>query len=713
MSRAHSKPLPILIAACALAPAAEAYVGPGAGFALVGSLLAVLSALLAGALAMLLWPLRALLRAIRRRRSQRRARVKRVVVLGLDGLDPTLCEQWMAEGALPNFSALAAEGTFNRLRTTYPAISPVAWSSFMTGVDPTRHNVFDFLNRDLRTYQPRLSSSEIGAPTRTVRVGDWVIPLGRPLLRGLRKSRAFWTILGEHGVLCNILRVPLTFPPEKFAGMLLSAMCVPDLRGSQGSFTYYTTSRDEVAGGSTAPETTGGERHLVAPDADGVIHTEILGPANPLRSGAAPMSVPFTVKLLPAERACLLEIGGQRLRLVEREYSPWVRLVFKAGFGVRVYGIARFYMTHIESHFGLYVTPINIDPEHPALPISWPAYYSVYLAKLLGEFSTLGLAEDTWALNEEVIDEDAFLQQTLDHHQERERMFENALDTTRSGVVACVFDGTDRLQHMFFRYLDADHPANRGKDIARYRDTIRDMYVRVDELVGRVRKRMGADEMLMVISDHGFQSFRRGVNLNTWLKENGLLFLKEGVDSGDWFDGIDWTRTKAYAFGLSGIYINQRGRESQGIVAAGEESEALKRQLIEQLSGLVDSDTGSTAINTVFDRDRINSGGPYRDNGADLVVGYNAGYRASWDSAVGKVSDRVFKDNTKAWSGDHCIDPRLVPGVLFCNWRVEAADPGIMDLAPTLLDLFGVAQPAYMNGVRLEVNNEPLAASPS
>lgn len=292
-------------------------------------------------------------------------------------------------------------------------------------------------------------------------------------------------------------------------------------------------------------------------------------------------------------------------------------------------------------------------------------------------------------------------------------MFENALDTTRSGVVACVFDGTDRLQHMFFRYLDADHPANRGKDIARYRDTIRDMYVRVDELVGRVRKRMGADEMLMVISDHGFQSFRRGVNLNTWLKENGLLFLKEGVDSGDWFDGIDWTRTKAYAFGLSGIYINQRGRESQGIVAAGEESEALKRQLIEQLSGLVDSDTGSTAINTVFDRDRINSGGPYRDNGADLVVGYNAGYRASWDSAVGKVSDRVFKDNTKAWSGDHCIDPRLVPGVLFCNWRVEATDPGIMDLAPTLLDLFGVAQPAYMNGVRLEVNNEPLAASPS
>ena len=703
--------LMVAVLTAAVAPAAEAYIGPGAGFALVGSLLAVLSALLAGALAMLLWPLRALVRAIRRRRSTRRARVKRVIVLGLDGLDPTLCERWMAAGVLPEFTALAQEGSFSRLRTTYPAISPVAWSSFMTGVDPTRHNVFDFLNRDLRTYQPRLSSSEIGAPTRTVRVGDWVIPLGRPLLRGLRKSRAFWSILGEHGVLCNILRVPLTFPPERFAGMLLAAMCVPDLRGSQGSFTYYTSSPDEVASGSTTPETTGGERHLVVPDADGVIHAELLGPPNPLRSGSAPMAVPFTVKLLRAERACLLEIGGRRLRLAEREYSPWVRIIFKAGFGVRVYGIARFYMTHIESHFGLYVTPINIDPEHPALPISWPAYYSVYLAKLLGEFATLGLAEDTWALNEEVIDEGAFLQQTLDHHQERERMFENALDTTRSGVVACVFDGTDRLQHMFFRYLDEDHPANRGKDIARYRDTIREMYMRVDELVGRVRRRLGPDELLMVISDHGFQSFRRGVNLNTWLLQNGLLYLKEGAQSGDWFDGIDWLRTQAYAFGLSGIYINQRGREAHGNVAAGDETELLKRRLIEQLSGLPDSDTGGTAINEVFDRDRINSGGPYRDNGADLVVGYNAGYRASWESAVGRVSDAVFADNTKAWSGDHCIDPRLVPGVLFCNWHVDAADPGIMDLAPTLLDLFGVAQPAYMNGSTLKVTRSEAAAA--
>ncbi|MGE0384304.1 MAG: alkaline phosphatase family protein [Gammaproteobacteria bacterium] len=696
-------------AALAAAPAAHAYVGPGAGFALVGSLFAVLGALAAGAIAMLLWPARALVRWARRRRSGRRARVRRVVVLGLDGLDPALAQRWIEAGELPELAGLAREGTFSRLRTTYPAISPVAWSSFMTGVDPTRHNVFDFLNRDLRTYKPRLSSSEIGPAPRSVRVGDWIIPLGRPLLRGMRRSRAFWSILGDHGVSCNILRVPLTFPPERFAGMLLSAMCVPDLRGSQGSFTYYTTEPGEAGEGNAAPETTGGERHLVRADDDGVIRAELTGPENPLRAGAPRMSVPFTVRLMPAERACELEIAGQRIRMAEREYSPWLRIAFKAGLGVYVYGIARFYVTRFAPSFGLYVTPINIDPERPALPISWPAYYSVYLAKLIGEFATLGLAEDTWALNEEVIDEDAFLKQTLDHHAERERMFENALEKTRSGVVACVFDGTDRLQHMFYRFLDDTHPANRGKDVARYRDTILEMYRRVDALVGRVRRRMGPDEMLLVISDHGFQSFRRGVNLNAWLRDAGLLHLREDEQGGDWFAGVDWSRTRAYAFGLGGIYLNLRGREAQGIVEPGAEAEALKARLAGELSGLLDPQSGTVAINSMFDRDRVHSPGPYRDNGPDLIVGYNAGYRASWEGAVGRAGGEVFTDNTKAWSGDHCIDPRLVPGVLFSNWSFAEEDPGIMDLAPTLLDLFGVPIPGHMTGACLQ----PRAPAPA
>ena len=681
---------------------AWAYVGPGAGFALVGSFMTILLGMLGGLFYMSTFPVRFAIRSLRRRRALRRATVKRIVVLGLDGLDPNLVEQWMAEGHLPEFEKLAKQGSFQRLRTTYPSISPVAWSSFMTGVDPGRHNIFDFLNRDLRTYKPGLSSSQVGGPQRTLRVGPWLIPLGRAAVRNMRKSRAFWSILGDHRIPSNILRVPLTFPPEKFAGALLSAMCVPDLRGTQGSFTFYTTDPELAqVSDDDAPEATGGERHLVKIE-DGVIHATLPGPENSMRDDGAVLELPFTVRLDRERGQVELRIAGKKVRLREREYSPRIRLVFKPAPGVKVHGIARFYVTQLGEHFGLYVTPLNIDPAKPALPISWPGFYSVYLAKLIGQFATLGLAEDTWALNERVIDEEAFLQQTLDHHQEREAMFFNAIAKSREGVVACVFDGTDRLQHMFFRYLDPDHPANRGKDTERYRHAIRDMYVRADDMIRRVREQLGPDDLLLVISDHGFQSFRRGVNLNTWLQQQGLLQLLPGTSGrGSWFDDVDWSRTQAYAFGLAGIYINQRGREARGIVARGEETEAVKRKIIAGLSGY--RDNGEVAINEVFDNLVVHPSGPYRDNGPDLIVGYNRGYRASWDGAVGKVSDEVLSDNTKSWSGDHCIDPRLVPGVLFSTRPIHADDPGIMDLAPTILTQFGVDVPDHMTGRSLEV----------
>lgn len=683
---------------------AHAYVGPGAGFALVGSFFALLAALAASVLSMLVWPVRYAIRLKRRRKALRRASARRVVVLGLDGLDPELTQRWMAEGHLPNLAALADSGSFTRLKTTYPAISPVAWSSFMTGVDPARHNIFDFLDRDVRTYRPRLSSSDVRPATRTLRVGNWLIPVGRPVIRSMRKSKAFWRILGEHGIQSNILRVPLTFPPEKFAGMLLSAMCIPDLRGTQGSFTFYSTAEADTGTHSEAPEQTGGERHRITVE-NGVINSALPGPDNPLRSKGGPMAISFAVSSIdPEKRTCQLTIGKRRIQLREREYSPWIALDFKAGLGVTVRGIARFYVTRMQPEFSLYVTPINIDPGKPALPISWPRIYSIYLSKLLGEFATLGLAEDTWALNEGVIDEEAFLQQTLDHHRERESMFFNALKKSREGVVVCVFDGTDRLQHMFFRYLDPKHPANRGRDTEKYRDAILDMYRRVDEMAGRVRRELGPRDQLLVISDHGFQSFRRGINLNSWLHQQGLLQLASAdAACGDWFVNVDWSRTKAYALGLSGLYINQRGREAQGIVEPGEETRVLKRQIMDGLSGLRDAEADDVSINAVFDPAEVHSDGPYRGNGPDLIVGYNRGYRVSWEGAVGRVTREVFTDNTKAWSGDHCIDPRLVPGVLFSNWAIPTADPGIQDLAPTILAIFGVGKPDHMTGRVLPV----------
>jgi predicted AlkP superfamily phosphohydrolase/phosphomutase len=690
-------------AALFAAPDAQAYVGPGAGFALVGSFLALLAAVASSILSMLLWPIRFVLRWRRRRKALSRASARRVVVLGLDGLDPTLAEQWMAAGHLPNLSALAKDGSFTRLGTTYPAISPVAWSSFMTGVDPARHNIYDFLDRDVRTYKPRLSSSDIRPAPRTIRVGEWLIPVGRPIIQNMRKSKAFWRILGEHGIPSNVLRVPLTFPPEKFAGALLSAMCVPDLRGTQGSFTYYTTSHSTPCEADHGPEQTGGERRPIKIES-GVIRASLAGPDNPLRAEGKPLEIAFEIGAIdPARKTCTLTIARKRYELREREYSPWIKLDFKAGFGVGVRGIARFYVTSIAPDFKLYVTPINIDPGKPALPISWPRIYSIYLSKLLGEFATLGLAEDTWALNEGVIDEQAFLQQALDHHAERERMFFNALEKSRDGAVICVFDGTDRLQHMFFRYLDSKHPANRGRDTEQYRDTILQMYKRCDEMIGRVQRQLGPRDQFMVISDHGFQSFRRGINLNAWLHQQGLLVLDPSKSSGDWFANVDWARTKAYALGLSGLFINQRGREANGIVEPGAATEAVKQQIIDGLTGLHDPEANEASINAVFDPNKVHSEGPYGGNGPDLIIGYNRGYRASWEGAVGRVTEEVFIDNTKCWSGDHCIDPRLVPGVLFSNWRMPEEQPQIQDLAPTILSMFGVGKPAHMTGRVLPV----------
>jgi predicted AlkP superfamily phosphohydrolase/phosphomutase len=693
----------------------QAYVGPGAGFAFLGSFMALFIALLAGIGTMLIWPVRFVIRSFRRRKALSRSSLKRMVILGLDGLDPVLADQWIAEGQLPNLKKLSEQGSYSRLRTTYPSISPVAWSSFMTGVDPSRHNIFDFLNRDVRTYKPKLSSSEVSPSARTMQVGDWIIPVGKPLVRNMRKSRAFWNILGDHGIPANILRVPLTFPPEKFAGALLSAMCVPDLRGTQGSFTYYTTSPAEAGEmhGEDAVEATGGERRLVTLE-NGEINTVLPGPDNSMRKEGGPVEIPFSLKLDTDKHEGMLKILGKSYRLKEREYSPWIKLVFKPAPGVKVFGIARFYITKMTPDLGLYVTPINIDPGKPALPISWPSYYSVYLQKLIGDFATLGLAEDTWALNERVIDEEAFLKQTLELHNEREAMFFNALKKSREGVVACVFDGTDRLQHMFFRYLDDKHPANKGKDIEKYKNTILNMYKQADEMVGRIMDMLEPGEHFMVISDHGFSSFRRGININTWLRDNGLLFLKD--DSGlsaDWFENVDWTRTKAYAFGLGGIYINKEGREGKGIVGQGEESEAVKRTIIEGLHGLRDEENDDIAINDIFDNAKVNPNGPYRDNGPDLIVGYNRGYRASWEGAVGRVSKTVMIDNTKSWSGDHCIDPRLVPGVLFSNRRIDAEDPAIGDLAPTILTQFGVDVPDHMTGKVLTVNDAANTATPT
>jgi predicted AlkP superfamily phosphohydrolase/phosphomutase len=681
-----------LLASLLLAPAAEAYIGPGAGFAFVGSFFMLVWALVLGAFTLASYPLRLVWRALRRR-SLPASAPRRVVVIGFDGMDPALAERWMGEGKLPSFAALAREGAFRRLQTTHPPLSPVAWSSFMTGVHPARHGIFDFLARDARSYLPFLSSSAVESAKRSLAIGKFQVPLGRPRLRLFRKAPPFWKILGAHGVFSSVVRVPATFPAERFHGACLSGMSVPDLRGTQGSFTLFSE-EDSPA------ETTGGLRVALRRRGARLVGA-IPGPGHPLRPDRGALEIPFTVTRVGDE--AVLTIGGRGVRLRPGKHSEWIPLTFHAGLGIKPCGIARFRLAQLEP-FELYMTPIHIDPDRPALPISHPRYYSSYLAKLLGPFATLGLAEDTWALNERALDEDGFLEQAYLFHEERERHLFDALDKTQTGVVVCVFDATDRIQHMFYRYGDADSRADRPGDRERYAGAVLDIYRRCDDLIARVRAALEPRTVLLVLSDHGFAAFRRGVNLNAWFLREGYLALRDGAQGdAEYLRDVDWSRTRAYAVGLAGVYLNLRGREAQGIVSPGAEADRLKQEIAGKLERLRDPDGDRPVVVEAVDM-AARYRGPYLDQSPDLVVGYANGYRVSWDAAVGKIAGDVVADNRKCWSGDHCVDPRLVPGVLFCNRPVPVEDPSIVDLAPTILGLYGVPPPAHMEGRSLGVS---------
>lgn len=685
---------------------ASAYIGPGAGFAVVTGGLVMIASLFLAIAILLVYPVKLLLRLITGA-GRIRGETKRLVIIGFDGMDPRLAQRFMDEGRMPNMKQVADEGVFTPLQTSYPSMSPVAWSSFATGSDASRHNIFDFITRDPCTYLPVLSSTEITQGEKALlRIGKLGL-FKRPSsgIRLLRKGTPWWKVLGEKKIFSNIIRVPITFPPEKFHGACLSGMCVPDLKGTQGSFTFWTTDSNQAG-----PDA-GGDVLMVGRSGN-TLRCPITGPADPASATGDPMRVPMKVEVLEENARVRLTIGAKGSEEVHelgvRDYSPWVTLEFKskAG-GAKASGIARFYCMGTGPEFGLYMTPIQIDPSNPAMPIAHPTVYSIYLAKKLGPFATLGLAEDTWALNERVIDEEAFWKQALEIWKERRLQLFDALKTTRQGSVVCVFDGTDRVSHMFHRYLEPSHPANEGKDTEWGKDKIGEIYGIADDLIGELRAKLNPKrDRLMIISDHGFCQFTRGVNLNAWLRDEGYLVLKSDapVDKGsgkqtsrDWLLDVDWTKTKAFSLGLTGMFINRTARERDGIVAEGEELRALKAEIVGKLSQLVDPKSGEMIFREVFDAEKIFTG-PYVFQAPDLFMGYKRGYRNAWNCATGACPPEVFSDNTKSWSGDHCIDPREVPGVFFCDREINTDTPDLMDMGPTALELFGVKVPAHMQG---------------
>lgn len=613
--------------------------------------------------------------------------LKKVIVIGLDGLEPTIVEAMLAAGELPHLDRLRAEGGFSRVATTTPAQTPVAWSTFATGTNPGGHGIFDFIRRDPRTYLPDL------ALNRYESRGAFLPPRAV----NMRRGTPVWELLSAAGIGSTVLRCPVTYPPDVFRGRMLSGMGVPDLRGGLGTPTFYTSSQDE-----SPRESENVVR--VCPGASGTIETYLIGPRHP--RDRSDIRFGLTVQTDLAARRVTVHSAGlpAALEVREGEWSDWLRVRFKLGMLQSIRGLVRFHLVRLEPTFELYASPVNFDPEAPLFPISHPDDYAGRLAGSIGTFHTTGMVEDHTGINNERIGEEAFLDQCDLAWREREAMMLHELEQFEEGLFYCLFDTPDRVQHLFWRYREPDHPANRGRMLQPgFAQVIEDQYRRGDEVVGKAVQYADSETLVIVLSDHGFGSFQRGVNLNTLLFDEGLLALREGARPGqacrDFLLDVDWARTSAYALGLGGIYLNLEGREGQGPVKA-EAAEEVRAAIIRRLSGLIDPVRGTVAVRGVRTRQSVYSG-PFVDEAPDLIIDFARGYRASWSTSLGGAPEGHFEDNIKKWSGDHIIDPDLVPGILFMNRPHRQPGAGLADLAPTILDALRVPRGKAMEGSSL------------
>ncbi|NOY38668.1 MAG: hypothetical protein GXO95_00030 [Nitrospirae bacterium] len=490
---------------------------------------------------------------------------KKVLILGFDGMDPVLLEKYMEEGLMPNFKRLANEGDFKPLTTSMPPQSPVAWSNLITGMNPGGHGIFDFIARDPKNYLPYLSTSKTTGGESTLKLGDWIIPFSKAETLLLRKGKAFWEILDDNNIPATVVKIPANFPPNKTGAKTLSGMGTPDILGTYGTFTFFTTRKiDDKA------EVTSGKAVNID-FTNNSVKTKLTGPHNPFRADNAETGIELEITIDPENPVALIQVDNNEILLKEGEWSDWAKVEFKFAPLQSLTGICRFYLMKVRPDFELYVSPINIDPFNASTPISTPADYSAQVAEEIGYFYTQGMPEDTKALDQDFLHNDDFLELSEFIKNERIRMLDMELKRFDSGLLFVYFPTTDPVQHMFWRNIDKKHPAYNPKEAAEYSDTIKNTYKAMDAILENAVKKIDDNTTLIVLSDHGFGSFRRYFHLNTWLKENGYINFadKKLNSSGAFFENVDFKQTRAYALGFNGIYINLRGREGIGIVSDG------------------------------------------------------------------------------------------------------------------------------------------------
>ncbi|RME39481.1 MAG: sulfatase arylsulfatase [Planctomycetota bacterium] len=652
------------------------------------------------------------------------SRCPKVIVLGFDGMDPRLCERLMDEGRLPNLARMRAIGGYRRLGTTIPPQSPVAWASFITGANPGVHGIFDFIHRDPRRQcEPYYSAAETVGGDEGWEVDGYRLPLRfwpfrqRGIETRLRRGGTpFWDELDRAGVPVYLYEIPANYPPSPSSfghQHCLAGMGVPDLMGGYGTYQFFS---EETVRETSDP---GGMRIPLIFEGDGARAT-LRGPVNPYRVAAgegAPeeATIDFDIHRHPTQPTARIEIQDHVLLLREGEWSEWVPLTFRLSMprflpAAKVHGICRFYLQQVRPDFRLYVSPINIDPSHPGdQKITEPPGWIRELARALGLFATAGFQEDHKALSNGVFTDAEYKRQADDVLRERLRLLDYARAHYRSGLLFFYFSSTDLQAHMFWWTGKEKHPVRDPQAARFYHEKIEALYERMDAVVGDMVRTFGNDAVILVMSDHGFGNFRRQFNLNTWLREEGYLNPPDCRSLLSAPPRVDWSKTRAYGLGLNGLYVNLKGRERDGIVEPSER-DALLAEITRKLLAVRDPQNGQPVIARVYRAEEVYHG-PMVADAPDLIIGYHRGYRASWATTLGDLSDTVLSDNDSAWSADHCIAAEEVPGVIFSNRPIDRSHPSLIDLAPTILRLFDVKVPARLEGKSLfEQRDAPVAA---
>ncbi|MCX6555859.1 MAG: alkaline phosphatase family protein [Candidatus Aminicenantes bacterium] len=621
---------------------------------------------------------------------------KKMLVLGFDGMDPGIVSRLMGQGQLPNMQRLAEQGVFTMMRTTCPPQSPVAWGSFISGADPGVFGIFDFLHRNPENYTPVFSQSETLPSHMLVSLGKYRIPLkpGKVVLR--REGRAFWDYLEERGIEATIVKVPTNYPPSASSQRTLSGMGTPDIQGTYGIYSLYTS--DENESQKIIPAS---NIYYAYIDENGVMEGQIEGPNNDLLRESARVTLPFKVYVDNAHRTARIDIQGREILIAEKEYSDWVELKFPLIDSIAsIGGMVKFYLLEIGEKFRLYISPIHINPRDPAVPISTPAGYSRELADKTGLFHTIGLPADTKALSTGTFSMENYIAQSLSVFQESCRLFDYELQRfceRRQGLLFFYFSSLDQGQHMFWALNDKEHPYYHPEESRKFGYITDEMYRKFDRVLGRALQVIGRGIPVLVMSDHGFGPFRRSVNINAWLAKEGYLRLNTGeLNEASIFDTAVWADSKAYALGLNGLYLNLKGRENQGRVDANE-----RRRLLEEIKGkleaLRDPKNNESVVSCAYIAEDTFSK-DFIQRAPDIILGFDRGYRISDQSALGSLSREVVSDNMNWWSGDHCVDPRKVPASFISSFKIQKPVPDMIDVAPTILKYFGIATPAQMTG---------------